>query len=268
MTEAATFSLVYGSQPLLVSLPHAGRAIPPEIAAQLVPRALAVEDTDWHLDHLYDFVPTLGGSLLVPHYSRYVIDLNRPREDTPMYVGANNTGLVPITFFNGDPLYRAGLTPTAGEVRERTARYWQPCHDALYAELARLRARHGWALLWDGPSIRSELPWLFPGRLPDLNPGTAGGSSCAASLRSALIAQLEAQTRFSHVADGRFTGGYITRHYGRPEQGIHAVQMELTWSCYLDESAPAAWSEARAADAKLLLRTLLGALLDWRPHGS
>jgi N-formylglutamate deformylase len=268
VTEAATFSLVRGSQPLLVSLPHAGRAIPPQIAARLVPRALAVDDTDWHLERLYDFVPQLGASLLVPQCSRYVIDLNRPPGDTPMYAGANNTGLVPLTSFSGEPLYRDGAIPGSAEVRERIAMYWQPCHDALTTELARLHRRHGFALLWDGHSIRSELPWLFPGRLPDLNLGTAAGTSCAASLRSVLIAQIGTQTRFSHVADGRFTGGYITRHYGQPGQGIHAVQMEMTWSCYLDETAPLAWNEARAADAKLLLRTLLGVLLDWRPHGS
>lgn len=268
MTEATTFSLIRGSQPLLVSLPHAGRAIPPEIAPRLVPRALAVEDSDWHVERLYDFVPQLGAGLLVPHCSRYVIDLNRPPGDTPMYAGAHNTGLVPVTFFSGEPLYRDGAIPDSAEVRERIAAYWQPYHDALTTELTRLHQRHGFALLWDGHSIRSELPWLFPGRLPDLNPGTAGGTSCAASLRSALIAQLEAQTRFSHVADGRFTGGYITRHYGQPRQGIHALQMEMTWSCYLDEADPAAWNEARAADAKLLLRALLGALLDWRPDGS
>ncbi|TAK53358.1 MAG: N-formylglutamate deformylase [Gammaproteobacteria bacterium] len=268
MTAAATFSLVRGSQPLLVSLPHAGRAIPPQIAARLVPRALAVEDTDWHLERLYDFVPQLGASLLVPHCSRYVIDLNRPPGDTPMYAGANNTGLVPLTSFSGEPLYRDGKAPGNDETRARVAAYWQPYHDALAAELARLHRRHGFALLWDGHSIRSELPWLFAGRLPDLNLGTAAGSSCAAALRNRLIAQIEAQVRFGHVADGRFTGGYITRHYGRPGQDIHAVQMEMTWSCYLDEADPAAWNEARAADAKLLLRTLLGVLLVWRPNGS
>lgn len=265
MTGALPFTLVRGARPLLVSLPHAGRVIPPAVAARLVPRALAVEDTDWHLERLYDFVPALGASLLVPHYSRYVIDLNRPREDTPMYAGANNTGLVPVTFSSGEPLYRDGAVPGSEDVGERVAAYWQPYHDALAAELTRLRRRHGFALLWDGHSIRGELPWLFDGRLPDLSLGTARGTSCAPELRATLIARLAAQTRFSHVADGRFTGGHITRCYGRPADGIHAVQMEMCWSCYLDEAQPAAWDEARAVAARSLLRALLALLLAWKP---
>ncbi|MBM5811115.1 MAG: N-formylglutamate deformylase [Gammaproteobacteria bacterium] len=265
MSSARPFTLVRGTRPLLVSLPHTGRVIPPALAARLAPRALAVEDTDWHLERLYDFVPALGASLLVPHYSRYVIDLNRPRDDTPMYAGANNTGLVPLTFFSGEPLYCAGAQPDSDEVAERVAVYWQPYHDALATELARLRRRHGIALLWDGHSIRSELPWLFDGRLPDLNLGTARGSSCAPELRALLHARLAAQSRFSHVTDGRFTGGYITRHCGRPADRIHAVQMEMCWSCYLDETQPASWDETRAAAARALLRALLAGLLSWKP---
>jgi N-formylglutamate deformylase len=262
------FDLHRGELPLVVSVPHCGREIPPALAGRLVPRALAVEDTDWHLERLYDFVRGLGASLLCARFSRYVVDLNRPRDDAPMYPGANNTGLCPTTFFTGEPLYRDGAVPDRAEVRERVERYWQPYHDALAGELARLKARHGHAILFDGHSIRSELPWLFEGRLPELNLGTAAGASCAPSLRAALADVLERRREFTHVVDGRFKGGYITRHYGRPADGVHAVQMEMCWRCYLDEADPAAWDAARAARAQALLRELVQAMLDWRPQAA
>ncbi len=226
MTEA-TCTLHRGTSPLLVSLPHAGQSIPAELRPQLVERALGVEDTDWHLDRLYGFARDLGASLIVPHHSRYVIDLNRPPEDAPMYPGANNTELVPTRFFSGEPLYRAGMAPDAAEIARRRETYWAPYHAALQAELGRLRDLHGHAVLFDGHSIKSQLPWLFDGTLPDLNLGTAGGTSCAPALRDAAATVLAAQSRCTHVVDGRFKGGYITRHYGRPEQRVHALQLKI-----------------------------------------
>jgi len=227
---------------------------------------LAVEDTDWHLDRLYDFVRERGASLLLPHHSRYVIDLNRPPDNAPMYPGANNTELCPTRFFTGEAIYRDGQAPSAAEVETRRLCYWQPYHDALAGELARLRAEHGHVLLLDGHSIKSELPWLFDGRLPDLNLGTDSGASCAPSLRQALAATLAAQTRYSQVVDGRFKGGYITRRYGRPAEGQHAVQLEMCWRCYMDEAPPWPWSAERAAAAQVLLRELVETLLAWRPE--
>ena len=183
-----------------------------------------------------------------------------------MYPGANNTELCPTRFFSGEPLYRPGQAPDAAEVARRRDTYWRPYHDALAAELARLRAAHGHAVLFDGHSIRSELPWLFEGRLPDLNLGSASGTSCAPALRALAADALAAQSDFTHVVDGRFKGGHITRHYGRPEQGVHALQLEMCWRCYLaDEARPADWDEAAAERVRPLLRRLLGALLAWRP---
>ena len=266
MTDAV-FTLERGSVPLLVSLPHAGRAIPADIAARLVERALRVEDTDWHLDRLYAFAAReLGASLLVPRHSRYVIDLNRPPEDAPMYPGANNTELCPTRFFTGEPLYREGAAPDGAEIERRRARYWQPYHDALRTELERLRDMHGHVVLFDGHSIKSQLPWLFEGKLPDLNLGTAAGASCASALRDALGAVLAGQDRYTHVVDGRFKGGYITRHYGRPAENIHAVQLEMCWSCYMaDEARPEHWDDPHGAELKPLLRRLLDAALTWHP---
>lgn len=214
---------------------------------------------------MYDFARELGASLLVPRHSRYVIDLNRPIDDAPMYPGVNNTELCPTRFFTGDALYRDGQAPGPAEVRERVARYWRPYHDALAGELERLRAEHGHAVLFDGHSIKSELPWLFEGTLPDLNLGTVDGTSCDPSLRAALADALQSQSRFSHVIDGRFKGGQITRRYGRPAEGLHAVQMEMCWRCYMDESPPWAWDAARAADAGELLRRLATVMVEWKP---
>jgi N-formylglutamate deformylase len=257
------FTLHRGTAPLVVSVPHVGTEIPDDVAAQLVPRAQATEDADWHLDRLYDFVTGLGASLLVPRFARYVVDLNRPPENTPMYPGRNNTELCPTRSFGGEPLYRDGRTPGDAEVARRAAAYWRPYHEALQAEVDRLRARHGRAMLLDGHSIQAELPWLFEGRLPDLNLGTADGASCAPALRARLAGVLAGQAEYTHVVDGRFKGGYITRHYGRPAEGIHAVQMEMGWHCYL--APPHDYDEARADRVRPVLRTLVETLIGWTP---
>lgn len=265
MIDKPVFDLHRGTQPLLVSLPHVGRHIPPALQPLYTERALQVEDTDWHLDEVYAFVRGMGASLIVPRHSRFVIDLNRPPENTPMYAGANNTELCPTRFFTGDPIYREGCAPSPDQIDQRRATCWQPYHDALRTELARLKAEHGHAVLFDGHSIKSELPWLFDGKLPDLNLGTAEGRSCAPSMRTALAEVLANQTAFTHVVDGRFKGGHITRHYGQPAQGVHAVQLEMCWSTYMAEQPPFRVDSARTATLEPVLRALLQALLDWRP---
>ena len=258
-------SLQRGATPLLISLPHVGTVIPDALKPLFVERALQVEDTDWHLEPLYAFARELGAGMLVAHHSRYVIDLNRPPENTPMYAGANNTELCPTRFFTGEPLYHFPLGDEAAEIARRRDAWWRPYHETLDAELVRLKRDHGHAVLWDGHSIKSKQPWLFEGRLPDLNLGTAGGTSCAPSLRSALMDVLARQNAFSHVTDGRFKGGHITRHYGRPQQGIHAVQLEMCWSCYMAEQQPYVIDPARGARLQPVLGSLLRAALDWKP---
>jgi N-formylglutamate deformylase len=259
------YTLDPGTTPLLVSLPHCGTQIPQTILARLVPRARALEDTDWHLAELYGFVRELGAGLIVPRYSRYLIDLNRPPDDAAMYAGVNSTGLCPQRFFSGEALYEQGQGPDGAEVQGRRQTYWQPYHRALQHELDRLKDRHGHALLLDGHSIKSEVQWLFAGRLPDLNLGTADGATCAPSLRTALLQALQAQTDFTHVADGRFKGGYIVRHYGRPSEGVHAAQLEMCWSCYMPEAPPYVVDPERSGRLVPVLRSLVRTLLDWRP---
>ena len=261
-----TCTLHRGSTPLLVSVPHAGTLIPADQRHRYVERALQVEDTDWFLDRLYAFVKAMGASLLLPLHSRYLIDLNRPCENTPMYAGQNNTELCPTHFFTGEPLYRGGLVPDADEIGRRVRLYWQPYHDTLQRELERLRAQHGHAVLFDAHSIKSELPWLFDGALPHMNLGTVGGSSCAPALRDALAGLLGSQSRYTHVADGRFKGGHITRQYGQPQQGVHAVQLEMCWRAYMDEAPPWSWDDTRAAEVTPLLRELVQTMIDWKPR--
>jgi N-formylglutamate deformylase len=259
------YSLHRGTAPLVVSLPHVGTEIPAHLRQRYAERALAVADTDWFLDRLYAFVKDHGASLLVPRHSRYVIDLNRPSDNRPMYAGQNNTELCPTRSFTGEPIYRDGQAPTEAEVQQRVATYWQPYHDALAAELARVKAAHGHVVLFDGHSIKSELPWLFDGRLPDLNLGTANGAACDATLASCIVDVFAAQTAYSHVLNGRFKGGHITRHYGNPAGGVHAVQLEMCWCAYMDESPPFCWHDAKAAAVTPLLTRMIDAMASWRP---
>ena len=259
------FQLHRGTTPLLLSLPHVGTELPLDQQPRYVPRALAVEDTDWHLHRLYDFALGLGASVLTPRFSRYLIDLNRPPDNAPMYPGANNTELCPTRFFTGDPLYRKGQTPDALEINRRRERYWQPYHDAIAVELQRLKSLHGYALLFDGHSIRSELPWLFPGRLPDLSLGTASGQSCAPSIRESILDTFAKQKSYSFVCDDRFKGGYITRHYGRPANGIHAVQLEMCQCLYMEEVSPYRYDAEIANRMKPLLVQIFRKLMNGRP---
>ena len=247
-----------GSAPLLVSLPHDGSEIPGAIAALMTDSARRAPDTDWHVARLYAFARELGASLLVPRYSRYVVDLNRPPDDVSLYPGQNTTGLCPVVQFSGEPVYRDGAEPTAAEVAARIDAYWRPYHAALQAEISRIRSIHGRVVLWEGHSIRGEVPFLFEGRLPDLNLGTAAGASCSPALQARLEAVLSAQSRYDWVANGRFKGGYITRHYGAPVDGVDAVQLEISQRIYMDE-ASFAWDEALASDTQRTLRALLEA---------
>ncbi len=261
MTPQTIFTLVQGQVPILVSMPHIGTEIPVELRHSYVPRALGLEDTDWHLQRLYNFLADLGATVLTPRFSRYVIDLNRPPDDAPMYPGASNTELCPTRFFTGEVLYRQGFEPDGAERLRRRALYWQPYHDALATELQRLRSQYGRVLLWDAHSIRSEIPWLFEGRLSDLNIGTASDASADASITAAVEQVCVASPEVSTAVNGRFKGGYITRHYGRPAEHVHAVQLEMCQSLYMQEEAPFAYDEERAARIQPLLKKMVSSAL-------
>lgn len=258
MTE--TYALHRGTAPLLVSLPHDGTRLPDDIAERLVPEARQVPDTDWHVSRLYAFARELGASMIVPTYSRYVVDLNRPPDDVSLYPGQNTTGLCPTVQFSGAPVYLAGREPTPEEITRRVERYWAPYHTALVAEIARIKAEHGRAVLWEGHSIRAIVPFLFDGQLPDFNLGTAGGASCSPDLQNRLEAVLANQKKYTFVVNGRFKGGYITRHYADPGNGVQAVQLELAQLNYMDENS-FEYRDDLAAPTQALIRRLLEASL-------
>jgi N-formylglutamate deformylase len=250
------YTLHRGTAPLLISLPHNGSAIPDDIAARMTPAARRSVDTDWHVAELYDFARELGASVLRPFASRYVVDINRPADGHALYPGRTETGLVPTMMFDGTPIYLDGQAPDAAEIAHRVDRWWRPYHDALAAEISRLKNEHGRVVVWEGHSIRSVVPLLFDGRLPDFNLGTADGTSCSAALATSLDELLTGQDRYSHVLNGRFKGGYITRQYGRPDEGVDAVQLELAQLNYMDEDSFAYLPE-KAAETQLLIGEML-----------
>ena len=257
------FEFRQGWAPLLVSMPHCGTRIPEELATGMTTAALEVADTDWHVEKLYDFATELGASVIQPYYSRYVIDLNRPADDSNLYPGANSTGLCPTSDFAERDLYNQGEAPGPEEVARRLETFWQPYHQQVQDELVRLKSEHGIALLFEAHSIRSVVPRLFEGQLPDLNVGTAAGSSCAAALLSEVENLLAGQSEYHFVVNGRFKGGYITRAYGQPEAGVHSLQLELGQRNYMDEELPFNYLPEKAAQLQPLLKNLLQGMIDW-----
>jgi len=252
-----------GRTPLLVSMPHVGTHVPDDIAGRMTNSALTLPDTDWHVDRLYDFLGELGAGVIRATHSRYVIDLNRPPDGQALYPGASNTELCPTTQFDDSPIYRPGQRPDGAEIAARLDRYWRPYHERLARELAAIMARHGFALLFDAHSIRSVVPRFFAGRLPDINLGTGGGTSAASELAALLIETAGDAVDYSSVLNGRFKGGYITRQYGRPADGVHAVQLELAQVTYMDEDPPFTFRDDLAGRVRPVLRRIVAAMLEW-----
>jgi formiminoglutamase len=251
-----------GDGPVVLGMPHGGTHVPPDIVARLNPLGQTLSDTDWHIDRLYDgLLP--GATVVRATFHRYVIDANRPPDGASLYPGQNTTGLCPATDFDGREIYHAGEAPEADEVEDRRARFHAPYHAALSAEVERVRARHGIAVLYDCHSIRSRIPFLFDGLLPDFNIGTNAGRTCAPAMEAAVARLCSGAEGYTSVVNGRFKGGWTTRHYGRPEAGVHAIQMELAQSTHLAaEAAPYAYDDTKAARLRPHLRAVLEALAD------
>lgn len=269
MSEATTDPVIRrGQVPLVLSLPHVGTAIPKDIEARLVSPWLARKDADWWIDQLYEFAGELDATIVRAHWSRTVIDLNRDPTGVSLYPGQATTGLCPVETFDGEPLYRAGEEPTAVEIEARTEIYYRPYHAALAGEISRLHKSNDRVVVYDCHSIRSAIPRLFAGKLPVFNLGTNNGASADPELIQRVSGVIAGSGR-SHVVDGRFKGGYITRHYGQPERGIHALQMELACRGYIRESLghvgeaswPISFDPVFAGPTRLTLRAVLGACL-------
>lgn len=259
-----------GDAPLIVSIPHAGTEIPEEIAQNLYSLDRARFDADWHVERLYAFAGALGATIVRTTVSRTVIDVNRDPSGRSLYPGMATTGLCPTETFDGDPLYIRGREPDANEVVRRRARWFLPYHETLEAEIARLRRTHARVVLYEAHSIRSHVPRLFDGELPEFNLGTNSGAACAPELARAAETICD-RSGWARVTDGRFKGGWTTRHYGRPAEGIHAIQMELAMRAYLDEPLrtawPPVWDEDRAEPCREVLRHLLAAAIDFAERG-
>lgn len=244
-----------GSSPVILGLPHTGTHVPDDMRARLSAEGRELRDTDWHVDRLYaGLLP--GATTVRATFHRYVIDANRDPSGASLYPGQNTTGLVPLTDFDNRPLWKEA--PSEPEIARRRDLFHRPYHEALAAEVARVKALHGVVVLYDCHSIRSRCPFLFDGRLPDFNIGTDNGRSCAAALERAASEVAECAAGYATVANGRFRGGWTTRHYGRPEAGVHAIQMELAQAAYMaSEAPPFAYDEERAARLRIHLATIL-----------
>ena len=257
--SAEIVTVTRGSSPLILSMPHPGTSVPSEVAAQLNERGRLVEDTDWHMRQLYGCAERFQPTIVEAQLSRFVIDLNRDPAGVSLYPGQATTELVPTTTFDGAPIWQTA--PGAYEIERRKAAYFQPYHAALSAEIERVKAEHGYCVLWDCHSIKSVIPRLFEGTLPTLNLGTNSGESCAGGVEAAAVTAMARQP-FTQIANGRFKGGWITRHYGRPSESVHALQMEIALSAYLaDEAAPWAFDETKAASLQTALSATIEAAL-------
>jgi N-formylglutamate deformylase len=249
-----------GTSPVILGLPHTGTEVPPDIRARLNDNGRLLADTDWHIHRLYDGL-LAGATTVRATFHRYVIDANRDPTGKSLYPGQNTTGLVPLTDFDNQPIWEAGAEPTDADSAGRVAEFHQPYHAALAGEIARVKAEHGVAILYDCHSIRSHCPFLFEGRLPDFNIGTNDGASCAPVVEDEARKICAAAAGYNHVVNGRFKGGWTTRHYGRPQDGVHAIQMELTQATHLEtETAPFAYSTEKAKRLREHLGVLLAGL--------
>jgi formiminoglutamase len=253
-----------GSSPFVLGLPHTGTEIPADCLDRLNDTGRAMADTDWHIHTLYSGLLEDVTTVRTPVH-RYVIDVNRDPSGASLYPGQNTTGLCPLTDFDGQGIYRDGQEPCAAEVERRRVAYHAPYHAAMLAELERVKAIHGFAILYDCHSIRSEIPFLFENRLPDFNIGTNLGTTCAPGIEAAVAAICAQAEGYTSITNGRFKGGWTTRHYGKPASGYHAIQMELAQSTYMVEQPPWAFVEEAADRLRVHLKSILETLGDWRP---
>lgn len=250
--------------PILISCPHVGTHVPDDIAAHFTDAGLQIADTDWNVHRLYEKAAArLGLPMITATHARYVIDLNRDPSGRSLYKGADNTELCPTTTFSREPIYKDDMDPDAEEVHRRERAFHRPYHEKLSEVIGDIHARHGVAILFEGHSIKSEVPRFFDGKLPDFNLGTAAGESADGELAARVFDVLYEADGFTAVQDGRFKGGYITRSFGRPDEGYHALQLEKAQSIYMNEDPPFGYRDDLASQAEEVIGRMLEAALDW-----
>jgi N-formylglutamate deformylase len=256
------FEVHEGSSSIILSFPHTGTEVASEIWERLNETGRQLADTDWHIHDLYNGLLE-GATTVRATFHRYAIDANRDPSGTSLYPGQNTTGLIPLTNFEGQPIWKRGGEPSDADIVERVSAYHSPYHAALAAQINRVRKKHGIAVVYDCHSIRSRIPYLFDGTLPDFNIGTNGGASCDPAIEAVVVNGASEAGEFSHTLNGRFKGGWTTRHYGRPHQGIHSIQMELAQITHLAvEAPPYAYDVAKAERLRVYLKTILARLED------
>ncbi len=249
--------------PLLLSIPHCGTMIPQDLRDQYKPDFIhKPDDTDWFVDQLYDFAPSLGITTISAVYSRWVIDLNRDPENKPLYSdGRIITSLCPSTNFLGEALY-LDERPSVheAETQRRLQLYYWPYHEKLDALLDDLKSEFGKVLLWECHSIRQRVPTISSEKLPDLILGDVDGESASpAIIETAYNCLKESSYSLSH--NFPFKGGYITRKYGLPLKNQQAIQLEMTKINYMDDTETS-FHPNKAEQMKALLKTTLGLLID------
>lgn len=255
-----------GNGPIVLGLPHSGTFVPEDIWNTLNTTGRKLADTDWHVDRLYSGLLD-GVTMVRANFHRYVIDANRDPEGVSLYPGQNTTTLCPTTDFDGKPIYLDGQEPSDEDIEHRRLTWHAPYHAALKGELERVQAQHGVAILYDCHSIRSRIPFLFEGTLPDFNTGTNNGTTCDPRIEAAVVSRTQAASEYKSVLNGRFKGGWTTRHYGKPETGVHAIQMELAQSTHLTtEDTPFAYDDQKAEALRKHLADILSALNDLAPN--
>jgi N-formylglutamate deformylase len=255
------FDVTRGDSPIVLAQPHGGTIVPDDLIARLNPNGQGLADTDWHISQLYDGVLE-GATVVKSNVHRYVIDANRDPDGASLYPGQNTTTLCPLTDFDGRDIWLPNEAPPDAEVEARRVAYHAPYHAAIAVELARVKELHGVAILYDCHSIRSDIPFLFDGLLPVFSIGTNIGVTCDAQIEQQVKSCCDAAIGFDTVLNGRFKGGWTTRHYGKPATGVHAIQMELAQRAYMDEAAPWGYREDRAA----MLRPVLAKILNQLDH--
>lgn len=251
------FELRQGTSPIILGLPHTGTAVPEDIHDRLNDNGKILADTDWHIHDLYADLLEDATSVRAT-FHRYVIDANRDPSGTSLYPGQNTTGLVPDTDFDGKPIWKDGCEPTEADITHRLQTFHAPYHAALAAEIERVKSIHGIAILYDCHSIRAHIPFLFEGKLPDFNIGTDLGKTCDPAIERIAVEATGAAEGYTSILNGRFKGGWTTRHYGQPQTGVHAIQMELAQSTHLiTEAPPFAYDDNKAGQLRTHLKTIL-----------